>query len=154
MVWSGSSTYKANAFRSFSHTEFLPLADKPGVQLFSLYKGPYLADFVRDGSAAFIVNAASDDRDFADCAAMMDEMDLIITSDTATAHIAGSLGRPTWTVLHFDPFWVFGHKTDETPWYPGMRLFRQGRPMDWGSAFAKVSAALDDLLAERRRSPQ
>ncbi len=72
----------------------------------------------------------------------MKEMDLIITSDTATAHIAGSLGVPVWVMLHWDSFWVYRHDGDETPWYPSMRLFRQPKPQDWASAFDAALAAL------------
>jgi tetratricopeptide (TPR) repeat protein len=142
VVWSGSTTYKGNTFRSFSHTDMLPLSDVAGVQLFSLYKGPLLADFVADGTSAFIVDASSTDRDFADCAAMMQQMDLIITSDTATAHIAGSLGVPVWTILHWDPFWVWRHAGDATQWYPGMRLFRQKTPLHWDQVMDEVARAL------------
>jgi len=101
-----------------------------------------LQDLHSDGSSAFILDAAGTDRDFADCAAMMQEMDLVITSDTATAHIAGSLGLPTWVILHWDPFWVYTHAGETTPWYPSMRLFRQDRPLDWDGVFAKVEKAL------------
>ena len=145
VIWSGSATYKGNNFRSFTHREFLPMAGVPGVQLFSLYKGPFLEAFEKDGSAALILDAGSTDRDFADCAALMMEMDLVITSDTATAHIAGSLGVPVWVMLHWDSFWVYRHDGDTTPWYPSMRLFRQPKPQDWASAF---DAALDALIKE------
>jgi Flp pilus assembly protein TadD len=138
VVWCGSVTYRGNAFRSFSHTEFHRLLDLPGVQLFSLYKGPELAAFHADGTAGFIVDAAASDRDFADCAAMMMEMDLIVTSDTVTAHLAGSLGRPVWTLLHWDAFWLWQLERDSTPWYPGMRLIRQERPRDWAGVMARV----------------
>ncbi|MEL6959532.1 MAG: tetratricopeptide repeat-containing glycosyltransferase family protein [Pseudomonadota bacterium] len=141
IVWSGSATYKGNSFRSFTHREFLPLAGVSNVQLFSLYKGPFLDAFQKDGSAGVIIDTASTDRDFADCAATMKEMDLIITSDTATAHIAGSLGLNVWCVLHWDAFWVYGHSGDTTPWYPSMRLFRQAAPQDWASAFDAVCSA-------------
>ncbi|KAG1713734.1 Protein FlbA [Nymphon striatum] len=127
VVWSGSATYKGNSFRSFTHREFLPMAEIPNVQLFSLYKGPFLEALKKDGSGALIIDTASTDRDFADCAATMQEMDLVITSDTATAHIAGSLGVPTWVMLHWDSFWVYGHEGDTTPWYPSMRLFQAAR---------------------------
>ncbi|MEY1557243.1 tetratricopeptide repeat protein [Yoonia sp. R2331] len=146
VIWTGSVTYKGNAFRSFSHRDFLPLTDVPGVKLFSLYKGPELAAYYADGSDGFIVDAGSSERDFADCAAMMQAMDLVITSDTATAHIAGSLGVPTWTVLHWDPFWVWRHEGETTEWYPGMRLFRQAEPMDWGPVHAEVRDALDSKV--------
>lgn len=142
VVWSGSTTFKGNAFRSFDHQEFLALADIPQVQMFSLYKGAGLEAFKTDGTSALIINAAETDRDFADCAGMMQQMDLVITSDTATAHIAGSLGVPVWCLLHWDPFWFFGHAGESTHWYPSMRLFRQSKPMDWPGLFQQVRQAL------------
>lgn len=146
VIWTGSVTYKGNAFRSFSHRDFLPLTDVAGVQLFSLYKGPMLEPYFEDGSSAFIVDAGSSDRGFADTAAMMEQVDLVITSDTVTAHIAGSLGVPTWAVLHWDAFWVWRHSGATTDWYPNMRLFRQDTPMDWDSVHAIVKAALIEHL--------
>ncbi|SEW41445.1 Tetratricopeptide repeat-containing protein [Cognatiyoonia koreensis] len=146
VVWAGSVTYKGNAFRSFAHRDFLPLVDIPDVQLFSLYKGPLLTPYYEDGSDAFMVDTASTDRDFADCAATMSAMDLVITSDTVSAHMASSLGIETWTVLHWDPFWVYTHAGDTTPWYPGMRLFRQKTPLDWSGVMAEVEAALVSRL--------
>ncbi|QQA42729.1 hypothetical protein [Pelagovum pacificum] len=151
VVWSGSATYKGNAFRSFSHTDLLPLSDVPGVQLFSLYKGPFLEPYRGDGSEAFILDTASSDRDFADCAATMMEMDLIVTSDTATAHIAGSLGIPTWVVLHWDSFWVYSHHGETTPWYPSMRLFRQPEPRNWEEPLARVRTELEAMATERKK---
>jgi len=149
VVWTGSVTYKGNAFRSFSHTDFLPLTDIDGVQLFSLYKGPMLDPYFADGTSAFIVDAGSDERGFADTAASMQAMDLIITSDTATAHIAGSLGVPTWTILHWDPFWVWTHAGVKTPWYPDMTLFRQKTPLQWSGVMAEVETALCQYLEDR-----
>lgn len=146
VIWTGSVTYKGNAFRSFSHTDFLPFTDIPGVQLFSLYKGPMLEPYFADGTSGFIVDAGSEERGFADTAATMCAMDLIITSDTATAHIAGSLGVPTWTVLHWDPFWVWTHQGETTPWYPSIRLFRQKTPLDWSSVMAEVRGALEKQM--------
>lgn len=145
VVWTGSVTYRGNAFRSFSHTEFHRLLDVPDVQLFSLYKGPKIDDFRADGSNLLIVDAGSRDRDFADCAALMEEMDLIVTSDTATAHLAGSLGRPVWTLLHWDAFWLWRHEGETTQWYPSMTLIRQTAPRDWAGVFDRVH---DRLAAE------
>lgn len=142
VVWTGSATYKGNAFRSFTHNELMPLTDLPDVQLFSLYKGPFLKDFYESGADTVMIDVGASDRDFADCAAAMQKMDLIITSDTATAHIAGSLGVPTWVVLHWDPFWVWSHSGDKTPWYPSVRLFRQKQPMDWDGVMSEVRLAL------------
>ena len=147
VVWSGSETYKGNAFRSFRHNDFLPLADIPGVQLFSLYKGPGLKQFRDDGTSGIIVDAGGGDRHFGDCAAMMQQMDLIITSDTATAHIAGSLGLKTWVLLHWDPFWVWRHAGETTAWYPSVTLFRQEIPLDWAGVFGRVGEALSAEMA-------
>lgn len=149
VIWSGSVTYKGNGFRSFSHTDFLPLADIEGVQLFSLYKGPALAAFQADGSDAFIINAAASERNFGDNAAMMEQMDLVISSDTATAHLAGSLGVPTWTILHWDPFWVWRHAGDTTDWYPNMRLFRQTSALAWTDVLTEVGTALRAKIGDR-----
>ena len=77
VIWTGSVTYKGNAFRSFQHTDFMPLTDVEGVQLFSLYKGPMLEPYFADGTSGFIVDAGSDERGFADTAATMQAMDLI-----------------------------------------------------------------------------
>jgi tetratricopeptide (TPR) repeat protein len=149
VVWTGSVTYKGNGFRSFSHTDFLPLVDIPGVQLFSLYKGPELAKFQADGTDAFIVDTASTERNFGDSAAMMKQMDLVISSDTATAHLAGSLGVPVWTILHWDPFWVWRHVGDTTAWYPNMRLFRQSKALEWTDVLAEVGTALRAKIGDR-----
>ena len=151
IVWCGSVTYRGNAFRSFPHTELHKLVDIPGLQMVSLYKGPELAAFHADGTSAFVVDAGSSDRDFADCAAMMQEMDLVVTSDTATAHLAGSLGVPVWTLLHWDAFWLWRPDGDTTPWYPSMRLVRQPAPRDWAGVFAQLRAELAVLAAQPRR---
>lgn len=142
VVWTGSVTYKGNRFRSFSHTDYLPLLEIPEVQIFSLYKGPELASFCADGTDAFIINAAASERHFGDSAAMMQEMDLVITSDTATAHLAGSLGVPCWVIVHWDPFWVWHHTGNTTQWYPGVRLFRQHVAFKWNDVIQDVQIAL------------
>ncbi|MCB5199353.1 tetratricopeptide repeat-containing glycosyltransferase family protein [Loktanella sp. TSTF-M6] len=142
VVWTGSVTYKGNAFRSFSHRDYLGLAAVPGVQLFSLYKGPELAPYHADGTDGVIIDTGSSERDFADTAAMMRQLDLVITSDTATAHLAGSLGVPVWVVLHWDAFWVYRHAGTSTAWYPSMRLFRQHEPLDWDGVMADVTSAV------------
>ena len=147
-MWTGSPGYDRNPFRSCSHQQFLQLCDVADVRLFSLYKGPFLDDYVKDGTSAFIIDTASSDRDFADCAATIEAMDLVITTDTVTAHIAGSLGKEVWNLLHWDAFWLYGHTGDRTPWYPSMKLFRQKDPGDWDGLFATVKAALAERVAQ------
>lgn len=149
VVWTGSTTYRNNGFRSFQHSRFHRLLGIEGLRLFSLYKGPEVAAFQADGSAIPIVDLGSRDRHFGDCAALMLEMDLVITSDTATAHLAGSLGVPVWTLLHWDPFWLWTHAGNRTPWYPSMTLMRQQSPHDWDGVFHRVKRRLTDLVATK-----
>ncbi len=150
VVWTGSLTYRGNAFRSFSHRELLALADIPDLQMVSLYKGPAIDAFRADGTAFVILDEGSTERDFADCAAMMQELDLVITSDTATAHLAGSLGVPVWTLLHWDAFWLWQLEEETTPWYPSMHLIRQRVPQDWREVFARVRTRLEGTVGAWR----
>ncbi len=149
VVWTGSLTYRANHRRSTTPESFIRLANVPGVQLFSLYKGDAHQDYVDSGMASVIVDACGQDRDFADTAAMIDKMDLMITTDTAVVHVAASLGKPVWNMLTWEGFWLYG-ADQTTPWYPSMRLFRQNRSGNWESVFADVEAALKAHLEERR----
>ena len=149
VVWTGSLTYRGNAVRSFAHTEFHALMDIPNVQMFSLYKGPKLDDFRADGTNHFIIDAGASESDFADTAAMMKALDLVITSDTATAHLAGTLGVPVWCVLHWDAFWLWQLEQESTPWYPTMRLYRQETPRDWSAPFARIKADVTKLAKDK-----
>jgi hypothetical protein len=94
VVWTGSTTYSSNNRRSCEPENFLGLAMVPGVQLFSLYKGAAHEAFLKSGMAELIGDACGADRDFADTAAIIEKMDLMITTDTAVVHIANSLGKP------------------------------------------------------------
>jgi len=95
--------------------------------------------------AAFgpLIDAAPDLADFAETAALIGALDLVLTVDTAVCHLAGALGAPVWTLLSFAPDWRWQEKREDSPWYPSMRLFRQARPGEWGPAIDKVRAALN-----------
>ena len=147
--WCGSETYRGNFARSMPHEMLLPLADIADVRLLSLHKGRRAEMLHADGSAAFILDVCSEDRDLADCAALMDRLDLIVTTDTVTAHLAGSLGRPCWLLLHSDPFWLWSHSGDDTPWYPSLRIFRQETAGDWDRVMENVFTALAERIGSR-----
>ena len=147
VLWSGSVSYRANHKRSFGQQRFLQLAQIPGVQLFSLYKGPLLNEFRKSGLASLVVDAAGNDQDFADTAALIEELDLVVSMDSAVVHLAGSLGAPVWNLLHFAPYWLYGSSETRTPWYPTMRLVRQPSPGDWDSVFDQIEA---DIRARTR----
>lgn len=140
VMWSGSVTYRANHKRSFSHQRFLDLCDIPDLQMFSLYKGPLLDAFYDDGTSAIIVDAAGNDSDFADSAALMQELDLIVSMDSAIVHIAGSLGLEVWNLLHSEPYWLYAPFDNHTPWYSSIRLISQKSSGDWDGTFTDLKA--------------
>ncbi|MEL7444319.1 MAG: tetratricopeptide repeat protein [Pseudomonadota bacterium] len=148
IVWTGSLTYRANHRRSTTPESFIGLAQVPGVQLFSLYKGDAHEAFSKSGMSGLIVDACGHDRDFADTAAIIDEMDMMITTDTAVVHVAASLGKPVWNLLTYEGFWLYG-SGDTTPWYPSMRLFRQKTSGEWPELFDRVEGALRQHLETR-----
>ncbi len=81
-------------------------------------------------------------QDFADTAAVITELDLVITVDTSIAHLAGALGKPVWVALPFPGDWRWMLDRDDSPWYPTARLFRQPKPGDWETVFGNIRAAL------------
>lgn len=89
--------------------------------------------------------------DFAAAAAAISRLDLVIAVDTAVAHLAGALARPTWTLLATTPDWRWLVGREDTPWYPTMRLFRQPAPGDWGAVVERVAAELEDYAAKSSR---
>lgn len=146
--WQGNPDGPGDRRRSVPLARIHDLADIDGVHLISLQKGfghEQLAD-LPPGIA--IEDAASRCNDFADTAAVMATLDLVITTDTAVAHLAGALGQPAWVMLKYDPDWRWHRESEESSWYPSLRLFRQKTAGDWDSVFEDVRAA----LVERQRT--
>ncbi len=149
IVWSGSVTFKGNHLRSASIDRFLPFAEVPGVQLFSLQKGPRAPDLDQIHGRSIIVDLAPHLDDFACTAAAIEGLDLVIMTDSSVAHLTGALGKPVWNMLAYVPYWLYLRERSDSPWNPSMRLFRQPRPGDWDSVFSEVREALTELAAER-----
>jgi Tfp pilus assembly protein PilF len=149
IVWSGSVTFKSNHLRAAALERFLPFAEIPGVQLFSLQKGPRAPDLDAVRARALIVDLAPHLDDFADTAAALEALDLVIMTDSSVAHLAGALGRPVWNLLAYVPYWLYLRERTDSPWNPSMRLFRQPKPGDWDSVFAETRTALAALAAQR-----
>jgi tetratricopeptide (TPR) repeat protein len=147
ICWQGSSGHSADRYRSVPLGQFAPLAAIEGVQLISLQKG-HGSDQLRDLTQPFSVFDLAYKLDnssgaFMDTAAVMMSLDLVITADTAIAHLAGALGVPVWNALHMimtDWRWLLDRQ--DSPWYPTMRLFRQSRPDDWTGVFARMATEL------------
>ena len=87
--------------------------------------------------------------DFSDTAALIENLDLVISVDTAVAHLAGALGKPVWTLLPFSPDWRWMLNREDSPWYPTMRLFRQSEPGDWETLIAHIEKELGALIKMR-----
>jgi tetratricopeptide (TPR) repeat protein len=145
IAWQGNPKHPADRFRSASLANFEALANVPGVQLVSLQKGQGV-DQLRSLAAQFPVLDLSERFDvtgaFMDTAAMMKCLDLVVTVDSALAHLAGTLGVPVWVALHIAPDWRWLMERFDSPWYPTMRLFRQSRPGDWREVFERMAVAL------------
>ena len=146
IVWQGNPSYEQDHLRSPPLAHFLPLTRIPGVQLFSLQKfhGVDQLDAVDPQAHPIPPLGPQLDRDvaFLDTAAAMHALDLVLTSDTSIAHLAGALGVPTWVVLPYAPDWRWPRTSHTSAWYPTMRLFRQTRPGDWAGVFDRVAEAL------------
>lgn len=153
IAWQGSRLYRRDAQRSIPLQLFAPLAKVPGVQLISLQKGDgseQIGPLAGEVPVAELGPQLDQDGAFVDTAAVMGNLDLVITSDTAVAHLAGGLGVPVWVALPMLPDWRWLLDREDSPWYPTMRLFRQTRPDDWPSVFQRMAGALRLQIAARR----
>jgi Flp pilus assembly protein TadD len=152
IIWSGSVTFRNNHRRAVDIKRFLPFAEIPGVQLFSLQKGPPYDTFKVLDPSPVVVDLGSHFQDFADTAALLRQLDLVIMTDSSVAHLAGSLGVPVWNLLNFQSYWIYAEATgaQTTPWYGSMRLFRQPRPSDWDRVFKQAHEALETRVASWR----
>ncbi|MCU0665330.1 MAG: hypothetical protein MUC50_23760, partial [Myxococcota bacterium] len=148
ICWQGNPSYRDDKNRSIPVRHFLPLLEA-GVELVSVQKNHGLEQLACADPEGRVLNlgpALDLERGaFVDTAAVLANLDLLITSDTAMPHLAGALGVPVWCLLPHVPDWRWGLKGDRTPWYPTMRLFRQTRPGDWDGVFASVRTALASL---------
>ncbi len=155
LVWSGG--IRPNQPVSVNQRRNIPLAKfgllkNPDVTFYSLQKGQPGESELAEAKAGpwngpDIVDFTGAIGDFADTAAFMDNLDLVITVDTAAAHLAGALGKPVWILNRFDTDWRWLLDRADSPWYPTARLFRQDKPGDWDSVIQRVKAALDQWAA-------
>lgn len=138
LVWAGNPTQSNDRWRSMPFAALAPLCAQAGAHFYSLQVGPAAAQ--RD--AARVVALASAINDMADTAALIENLDLIVTVDTAVAHLAGALGKPVWVLLARNADWRWGLDGEHCPWYPTARLFRQSTLGDWHDVIASVAIAL------------
>lgn len=142
LAWAGSSAHKKDRNRSIDLAQFAPLAAITGSAFFNLQLGEPGKQTPPPGLQ--LIDHTAELVDFADTAALMDNLDLVITVDTAVAHLAGAMGKPVWVLLPFAPDWRWLLDREDSPWYPTMRLFRQPAIGDWKTVISRVAAALDE----------
>ena len=139
LVWRG------NTQMSLALHHFSELLNVKGVKFFSLQKGEAATD-LKSISTHVLVDLGAHLDDFADTAVAIQELDLVISVDTAVAHLAGALAKPVWTLLPFAPDWRWLLDREDSPWYPTMRLFRQPASGDWDSVIKRVAGELTALV--------
>jgi tetratricopeptide (TPR) repeat protein len=149
IVWAGNPSHKNDQNRSIPLDTMLALRDLP-IQLISLQKEVRNGD--QDILAAHpdIAQFGSELTDFLETAALVSALDMVISVDTSVAHLAATLGKPTWILLPFLPDWRWLLDREDSPWYPTMRLFRQPEQDNWTLVFAKIKQELSSMLSENQ----
>ncbi len=149
LVWAGTAV---DPNRSCPLDKFAMLATMPDLHLVGLQKGPEAERLKLEGlpQNLQVENVGEELEDFADTAAVIHNLDLIISIDTSVAHLAGAMGKPTWLLLPFSPDWRWLLNREDSPWYPTMRLFRQPSPGNWKSVGQQIASELRHGVAERQ----
>lgn len=149
LAWAGRPEHGNDRNRSISLTDLAPIGGLEGVALVSLQKGQGTAGLGEVFWRAPVFNVGHEFDAFIDTAAAITHLDLVVTVDTAIAHLAGALGKPCWIMLPYAPDWRWLQERTDTPWYPNTRLFRQPAYGDWKTVIADVTKALADSLPAR-----
>lgn len=142
IVWSGSITFANNENRAVSLRHFLPFAEIEGVRLYSLQKGPKEKELMAHGADCIIENLGARCEDFADTAAAIANLDIIVMTDSSVAHLAASMGKPVINLLQKVPYWLYTLKETTTPWYPSMQLIKQQEVGIWDDVFKQAAEVL------------
>lgn len=150
LCWSGNPEVKIDARRSIGLARLAPLLSVAGVQFVSLHREvrPEHAEALR--SLPQLLHFGEEISDFADTAAVISELDLVISSDTAVLHLAGAMGKPLWILTSLSPDWRWLLQREDSPWYPTAKLYRQPRMDDWESVIERVRGDLMQLVQSTR----
>jgi Flp pilus assembly protein TadD len=148
IVWAGNANHRNDRNRSLACRLFAPLLEIAGAQWFSLQVGPSAGQLAEDGTRNKIRDLAPELTDYAETAAAISQLDLVISADTSVAHLAGSLGKAVWMLTPFAPDWRWLLDRDDSPWYPSMRLFRQQAVGDWENVMQSVAESLRRLTTD------
>jgi hypothetical protein len=144
LAWAGNPRYKADNLRSMKLATLLPLLHTSGFTWISLQKGAAAEQLAGLPGDIPVLDGSSHDRDLAETSALLATLDLVITTDTCIAHLAGAMGKPVWILLPHLGDWRWMQESETTPWYPTARLFRQEAPGDWTTLAERVAEELKD----------
>lgn len=147
LCWAGRFTHKRDWSRSIPITMLSSLAKIPGVQFHSLQTGESASQYSQFPG---LTDWSGKLTDFADTASLIQNLDLVVTVDTAVAHLVGAMGKPVWVLLSHVPDWRWMLQGENSPWYPTMRLFRQSAPEQWDEPISKVHQSLQSMTESRR----
>jgi tetratricopeptide (TPR) repeat protein len=151
LVWAGNPSHGLDRRRSMPLQSLIRLKDVPHTSFFCVFKGPATAQ-IADGASQFqVVDLCSDAKDFVDTAERIASLDLVISVDTAVAHLAASLGKPAWLLISSTPDWRWLCDRHDSPWYPSVRIFRQSIPGDWAGVVEHVAKELASLVQQKSR---
>jgi tetratricopeptide (TPR) repeat protein len=149
LAWAGNPKHDQDRARSMALSMLGPLALVDGARFFSLQKGDPQKQIASSSPGLAIIDLGDELKDFADTAAVMMNLDLIVCVDTAVAHLAGALARPAWVMLRNGPEWRWLEGRTDSPWYPTMRLFRQERAGDWTLVVKTIVDELSQMEGAR-----
>lgn len=154
IAWAGNPGHQRDAWRSMPADLLAPLVEIDGVSFYSLQVKAPATNRMSPEMAGHVVDLEPHVGDFADTAALIDQLDLVITIDSSVAHVAGALGVPCWIMLSYVTDWRWLKGRDDSPWYPSVRLFRQKTPGDWQDVVARVAEALSEKVGSQKVSPE
>ena len=153
LVWGGSPEHQNDRQRSIALWSLASLATVPDVEFVSLQRGPAALQALAPPPGMKLIDHSADFENMADTAAVIQELDLVISVDTSVAHLAGALGKAVWVLLAYVPDWRWMLDRPDTPWYPQMRLFRQSKIGDWSGPIQSITQQLRELVPEHPMQP-
>jgi tetratricopeptide (TPR) repeat protein len=151
LVWSGNPEQGDNKYRSCSLADFAPIAEIPGIQFYNLQLGEAKDQIAEQAGTMEIIDYSDSLHDMQETAALIENLDLVLTVDTSVAHLAGAMGHPVWVILWFNHCWRYLLERNDSPWYPTMKLYRQPELGDWKSVMSNVNEDLAVLVSEKNK---
>ena len=147
LAWAGNPNYPHELWRSLRLDQLAPLTNLEGTTFYSLQMGAPARQVKQLGPRANLIDLQDEQKDFADTAAIVANLDLVISIDTSVAHLAGAMGKPVWILLNNSPDWRWLLDREDSPWYPTARLFRQSTLGNWQDVVARLEGELRALVA-------